>query len=242
LATKKSIDGVKRGKKFRSAAEKVDKEKRHTLMEALKLATEVGFAKFDESVDVSVRLGVDAKQSDQQVRSAVSMPHGVGKTTRVIAFAKGEKAKEAESAGADFVGAEDLVQKINEGWMDFDKAVATPDMMVAISKVAKILGPRGLMPNPKLGTVTPDIAKAVREQKAGKVEFRTEKSGIVQCMIGKRSFGPAKLKDNFDAFFGTLLRLKPPTSKGIYIRKLSISTTMGPGIQVDPADASKGLA
>lgn len=237
----KSADGVKRGKKFRAADAKIDREKKYSVEQALKLATEVAFAKFDESVDVSVNLGIDAKQSDQQIRAAVVMPHGVGKTTRVIAFAKGEKAKEAEGAGADFVGAEDLVQKINEGWMDFDKAVATPDMMVAISKVAKILGPRGLMPNPKLGTVTVDIAKAVREQKAGKVEFRAEKSGIVQCLIGKRSFGPQKLKENFEVFFTTLLRMKPPTSKGVYIRKLTISTTMGPGIQVDTADATKGL-
>lgn len=237
----KSLNGVKRGKKFRAADAKIDREKKYLVDEALKLATEIGFAKFDESIDVSVNLGVDAKQSDQQVRAAVVLPHGVGKTTRVIAFAKGEKAREAEGAGADFVGAEDLVQKINEGWLDFDKAVATPDMMVAISKVAKILGPRGLMPNPKLGTVTADIAKAVREQKAGKVEFRTEKSGIVQCMIGKRSFGAQKLKENFDVFFSTLLRLKPPTSKGVYIKKVCISTTMGPGINVDPSDASKGL-
>ncbi len=227
------------GKKFRAASSKINKEQKYSLDQALKLATEVGFAKFDESVDVSVRLGVDAKQSDQQVRAAVVMPHGVGKATRVIAFAKGEKAKEAESAGADFVGSDDLVQKINEGWLDFDKAVATPDMMVAISKVAKILGPRGLMPNPKLGTVTPDIAKAVREQKAGKVEFRTDKAGIVHCLIGKRSFGPQKLKDNFDTFFSTLMRLKPPTSKGVYVRKVTISTTMGPGIQVDASDAGK---
>ena len=237
----KAIDGIKRGKKFRASETKVDKNKKYTVDEALKLATEVGYAKFDESVDVSINLGVDAKQSDQQVRAAVSMPHGVGKVTRVIAFAKGEKAQEAGNAGADFVGAEDLVQKINDGWLDFDKAVATPDMMVAISKVAKILGPRGLMPNPKLGTVTADIAKAVKEQKAGKVEFRTEKSGIVQCLIGKKSFGPQKLKENFETFFGTLMRLKPPTSKGVYIRKISISTTMGPGIQVDPSDASKNF-
>ncbi len=237
----KSVDGVKRGKKFRAAEAKIDKEKRYTLEEALKLATEVGFAKFDESVDVCVNLGVDAKQSDQQVRAAVVLPHGVGKETRVIAFAKGEKAAAAQAAGADVVGAEDLVQRINEGWMDFDKAVATPDMMVAISKVAKILGPRGLMPNPKLGTVSADIAKAVREQKAGKIEFRTEKAGIVQVLIGKRSFGPQKLKENFDVFMSTLLRLKPPTSKGVYLRKVSISTTMGPGINVDPSDASKGL-
>jgi len=236
----KAVDGIKRGKKFRASEAKYDKEKKYSVEEALKLATELGYAKFDESVDVSINLGVDAKQSDQQVRSAVSMPHGVGKTTRVIAFAKGEKAAEAEKAGADFVGAEDLVQKINEGWLDFDKAVATPDMMVAISKVAKILGPRGLMPNPKLGTVTPDIAKAVKEQKAGKVEFRTEKSGIVQCLIGKKSFGPQKLKDNFDQFFSTLMRLKPPTSKGVYIKKISVSTTMGPGVQIDVSDATKG--
>ncbi len=237
----KTTDGIKRGKKFRAAAAKIDREKKYSVDDALKIATEVGFAKFDESVDVSVNLGVDAKQSDQQVRSAVVLPHGVGKTTKVIAFAKGDKAREAEAAGADFVGADDLVQKINDGWLDFDKAVATPDMMVAISKVAKILGPRGLMPNPKLGTVSVDIAKAVKEQKAGKIEFRTEKSGIVQCMIGKRSFGPKKLKDNFDVFFATLLRLKPPTSKGVYIKKVCISTTMGPGILVDPSDASKGL-
>ncbi len=237
----KAVDGVKRGKKFRATEAKIDKNKRYTVDEALKLCTELAFGKFDESVDVAVNLGVDAKQSDQQVRSAVSMPHGVGKVTRVIAFAKGEKAKEAEAAGADFVGAEELVQKINDGWLDFDKAVATPDMMVAISKVAKILGPRGLMPNPKLGTVAPDIAKAVKEQKAGKVEFRTEKSGIVQCLIGKKSFGPQKLKDNFETFLSTLIRLKPPTSKGVYIRKISISTTMGPGIQVDTSDAAKNF-
>jgi large subunit ribosomal protein L1 len=237
----KAVDGIKRGKKFRASETKIDKEKKYSLEEALKLAIEAGYAKFDESVDVSINLGVDAKQSDQQVRAAVSMPHGVGKVTRVIAFAKGERAQEAEKAGADFVGAEDLVQKINDGWLDFDKAVATPDMMVAISKVAKILGPRGLMPNPKLGTVTADIAKAVREQKAGKVEFRTEKSGIVQCLIGKKSFGPQKLKDNFETFFSTLMRLKPPTSKGVYIKRISISTTMGPGIQVDPTDVSKNF-
>lgn len=237
----KAADGVKRGKKFRAAEAKIDKEKRYSLEEALKLATEIGFAKFDESVDVCVNLGVDAKQSDQQVRSAVVLPHGVGKVTRVIAFAKGEKAQAAQAAGADVVGAEDLVQRIQEGWMDFDKAVATPDMMVAISKVAKILGPRGLMPNPKLGTVSADIGKAVREQKAGKIEFRTEKAGIVQVLIGKRSFGPQKLKENFDVFMSTLLRLKPPTSKGVYLRKVSISTTMGPGINVDPSDAAKGL-
>ncbi|MCO5144132.1 MAG: 50S ribosomal protein L1 [Oligoflexia bacterium] len=237
----KKIDKKFRGKRYKAASATIDKNKKYNITEALKLAVEAGTAKFDESVDISLNLGVDAKQSDQQVRSAVVLPHGVGKATRVIAFAKGEKAKEAEAAGADFVGAEDLVAKINEGWLDFDKAVATPDMMVAISKVAKILGPRGLMPNPKLGTVSVDIAKAVNEQKAGKVEFRTEKSGIIQCTIGRKSFGPQKLKENFDVLLGTILRLKPPTSKGVYLRKMSVSTTMGPGVQVDTSEASKGL-
>jgi large subunit ribosomal protein L1 len=234
-------NNVKRGKKFLAAAEKLTAGKKYSVSEALKIATEVAFAKFDESVDVSIRLGIDAKQTDQQVRTAVVLPHGVGKTTRVIAFAKGDKAREAEMAGADVVGADDLVAKIAGGWMDFDKAVATPDMMVGISKVAKILGPRGLMPNPKLGTVTVDIAKAIKEQKQGKIEFRTDKAGIIHCLIGKKSFGAEKLKENFDVFFATLLRLKPPTSKGVYIRKLTISTTMGPGIQVEPSDASRGL-
>lgn len=238
----KKIDKRFRGKKYKAAAATFDRNKKYNIEEALKLAVAAGTAKFDESVDLSINLGVDAKQSDQQVRSAVVLPHGVGKTTRVIAFAKGEKAKEAEAAGADFVGAEDLVAKINEGWLDFDKAVATPDMMVAISKVAKILGPRGLMPNPKLGTVSVDIAKAINEQKAGKVEFRTEKSGIVQCTIGRRSFGPKKLKENFDVLLATVLRLKPPTSKGVYLRKMVVSTTMGPGVQIDTSEASKGLA
>lgn len=234
-------EGGKRGKKFRASAAKLEPGKKYSVAEAMKLASELGYAKFDESVDVAVNLGIDAKQSDQQVRAAVVMPHGVGKTTRVIAFVKGEKAREAEAAGADFVGSDDLIQKINEGWLDFDKAVATPDMMAAISKVAKILGPRGLMPNPKLGTVTPDIGKAVREQKAGKVEFRAEKSGIVQCLIGKKSFGPEKLKDNFEAFFSSLMRLKPPTSKGIFVKKVTVSTTMGPGIAVDTSDATRGM-
>lgn len=236
-----SKDKSKHGKKFRASEAKLDRSKKYSIDEALKLAVDMAYAKFDESVDVAVNLGVDAKQSDQQVRTAVVLPHGVGKTTRVIAFAKGEKAKEAEAAGADYVGSDDLVQKINEGWLDFDKAVATPDMMAAISKVAKILGPRGLMPNPKLGTVTVNIAQAVKEQKQGKVEFRTDKSGIVQCLIGKKSFGPQKLKDNFEVFFSTLLRLKPPTSKGIFVKRVCISTTMGPGIQVDVSEASRGM-
>jgi len=229
----KTTDGVKRGKKFRAAASKIDREKKYSVDEALKIATEVGFAKFDESVDVCVNLGVDAKQSDQQVRAAVVLPHGVGKTTRVIAFAKGEKAKEAEAAGADFVGAEDLVLKINEGWLDFDKAIATPDMMATVSKVAKVLGPRGLMPNPKVGTVTMNVGEAVSAEKKGKLDYRIDKAGIVHAMIGKKSMGADKLRDNFWALMGSVIKAKPSTSKGIYLRSITVASTMGPGVKVD---------
>lgn len=229
------------GKKYREAAKKIDFSNKYSLDEALKLVSEVGFAKFDESVDVAVNLGVDARQSDQQVRGAVVLPHGSGKSARIIVFAKGDKAKAAEEAGADFVGAEDLVEKIQGGWLDFDKAIATPDMMAQISKVAKVLGPRGLMPNPKVGTVTMDVAKAVSEQKKGKVSFRTDKSGIVHCMIGKRSFGPEKLRDNFGAFFNAVIRMKPQTSKGVYLKRLTLSTTMGPPIAVNVLEAAKEI-
>lgn len=229
------------GKKYREAAKKIDFTKKYSLGEALQLVSEVGFAKFDESVDVAINLGVDARQSDQQVRGAVVLPHGSGKSARVAVFAKGDKAKDAEAAGADFVGAEDLVEKIQGGWLDFDKAIATPDMMAQISKVAKILGPRGLMPNPKVGTVTMDVTKAVNEQKKGKVAFRTDKNGIVHCMIGKRSFGAEKLKDNFGAFFNTIIRMKPQTSKGVYLKRLTLSTTMGPPVAVNPQEAAKDI-
>lgn len=227
------------GKKYRKAAELVEHGKRYTIEEAIGLVVQTGYAKFDESVDVVFNLGVDAKQGDQQVRGAVVLPHGSGKSAKVLVFAKGDKAKEAEAAGADYVGADDLIAKINEGWLDFDKAIATPDMMATISKVAKVLGPRGLMPNPKVGTVTMDVRKAVEEQKKGKVTFRTDKSGLVHCLIGKRSFGADKLKDNFLALFGQIVRSKPATSKGIYLKKVTLSTTMGPPILVSPAESAR---
>ena len=196
----------------------------------------MAFAKFDETVDVAFSLGVDPKHADQMVRGAIVLPHGIGKSYRVAVLAKGEKAKEAEAAGADVVGADDLIEKIQGGWFEFDKMIATPDMMVAVSKVGKILGPRGLMPNPKLGTVTFDVTKAVREQKLGKVEYRTEKAGIVQTMIGKKSFGADKLKENFLTIANAIIKAKPPTSKGTYIRNITLSTTMSPGIGIDTAD------
>lgn len=227
----------KHGKKYLAAKAKIDAEKRYGIDEAFNLLNQIHFAKFDESVDVSFNLGVDPKHSDQMVRGAISLPNGTGKTAKVLVFAKGDKAKEAQNAGADFVGAEDMVEKINGGWLDFDKAIATPDMMVTISKVAKVLGPRGLMPNPKLGTVTFDLTKAINEQKQGKVEYRTEKTGIVQVLIGKKSFGPQKLKENFNALLNAILRAKPATSKGTYIKNITISTTMSPGITLDTSIA-----
>ena len=227
----------KHGKKYLAAKAKIDAEKRYGIDEAFNLLNQIHFAKFDESVDVSFNLGVDPKHSDQMVRGAISLPNGTGKTAKVLVFAKGDKAKEAQNAGADFVGAEDMIEKINGGWLDFDKAIATPDMMVTISKVAKVLGPRGLMPNPKLGTVTFDLTKAINEQKQGKVEYRTEKTGIVQVLIGKKSFGPQKLKENFNALLNAILRAKPATSKGTYVKNITISTTMSPGITLDTSIA-----
>jgi large subunit ribosomal protein L1 len=225
------------GKKYSEAFGKVEQGKKYSVQDAFGLLPQVCFAKFDESVDVAFNLGVDPKHSDQMVRGALVLPHGIGKTVRVAVLAKGEKSKEAEAAGADIVGSDDLIEKISGGWLEFDKMIATPDMMVALSKVAKILGPRGLMPNPKLGTVTLDVAKAVKEQKLGKVEYRTEKTGIVHVIIGKKSFGADKLKDNFNALTAALYRAKPPTSKGTYMKNITISATMSPGIVVDPLDA-----
>lgn len=235
-AAKKAKRVPGRGKKYAEAVAKIQIEKKYTLAEALELLPQVAYAKFDETVDISFRLGVDPKHADQMVRGAISLPHGIGKTVRVAVLAKGEKAKDAETAGADFVGADDLIEKIAGGFMDFDKLIATPDMMVAVSKVGKILGPRGLMPNPKLGTVTMDVARAVREQKAGKVEYRAEKTGIVHVHVGKKSFGAEKLKDNFIAMANAVIKAKPPTSKGIYLRNITLSTTMSPPIALDPAD------
>jgi large subunit ribosomal protein L1 len=223
-----------RGKKYLEARSKVDRSKRYELEEGVKLLTETAIAKFDEGVDLAIRLGVDPKKADQMVRGTVVLPHGIGKKVRVLVFAKGPKEKEALDAGADFVGAEDLIEKISKGWLDFDKAIATPDMMGTVSKLGKILGPRGLMPNPKVGTVTFDVAKAIKEIKAGKVEFRVEKAGIVHVPVGKVSFGFDRLLENIRTLLETILRVKPPTSKGIYLRSITLSTTMGPGVKVDP--------
>lgn len=227
-----------RGKKYAAAFAQVDRNKLYKLEEAFDLICKIAGAKFDETVDVAYVLGVDTKQGDQQVRGAIGLPHGTGKTLRIAVVAKGEKAKEADAAGADIVGAEDLIEKIQGGFLDFDKLIATPDMMVAISKVGKILGPRDLMPNPKLGTVTLDVTKAINEQRKGKVEYRAEKAGIVHVKIGKKSFGPQKLKDNFLAVTGAIMRAKPPTSKGTYLRGITVAATMSPGVRVDIADAT----
>ena len=233
---KKKHDGNKHGKKYANAIAKLEVGKRYTLEQGFKLLPEVAFAKFDETVDVAFKLGVDPKHADQMVRGALVLPNGIGKTVRIAVLAKGDKAREATEAGADVVGSDDLIEKIQGGWLEFDKMVATPDMMVAVSKVGKILGPRGLMPNPKLGTVTFDVAKAVREQKLGKIEYRTEKTGIIHVAIGKKSFGAQKLQENFVALAGAILKAKPPTSKGTYLQNITLSATMSPGIALDPAD------
>ena len=224
------------GKKYKAVAAKVDRNKRYKLDEALTLVKQTAVRKFDESVDAAINLGVDPKHADQVVRGAVVLPHGMGKAVRLAVFAKGDKAREAQEAGADIVGAEDLAQKIQEGFMDFDKVVATPDMMGVVGRLGKVLGPRGLMPNPKVGTVTQDIARAVKEQKAGKVEFRVEKAGIVHVPFGKASFDPQKLRDNFTAIMEVIYKAKPQTAKGAYLKNVTVSTTMGPGIKVDLAE------
>ena len=229
------------GKKIKAAKEKIDTDKLYVLEEAIQLVKESSYTKFDEAVDLAVNLGVDPRKSDQMVRGTVVLPHGIGKTVRVLVFAKGEKEKEAADAGADYVGAEDLVEKITKGWLDFDKAVATPDVMGLVGKLGKILGPRGLMPNPKLGTVTFDVAKTVQEIKAGKVEYKTEKAGIVHVPIGKVSFGADKLLENAKTIINSIIKAKPATSKGKYLKRLSVSSTMGPGIAVDIASLGKGV-
>jgi large subunit ribosomal protein L1 len=221
------------GKSYRAALAKVDRSQRYLLEEGLRLVKETRRAKFDETVEMAVRLGVDPRQADQNVRGTVSLPHGIGKTVRVLAFAKGEKEKEAQEAGADYVGAEDLIKKISDGWFDFDKTVATPDMMAAVGRIGKVLGPRGLMPNPKTGTVTMEIGKAVKEIKAGKLEFRVDKAGIVHVPVGRASFSQEQLTDNAKAVLTSILRAKPPSAKGNYVRGVTISATMGPGIKID---------
>ena len=224
----------KRGKKYNEALNKINKSKEHDFTEALRLALDASYTKFDESLDVAVQLGVDPRHADQMVRGTVVLPNGTGKTVRVVVFAKGEKEKEAQNAGADFVGNDELIEKIKQGWLDFDKAVSTPELMGAVGKIGKILGPRGLMPNAKSGTVTFDVARAVRDLKAGKIDFRVEKGGIVHASIGKVSFGVEKLRENLASFFDKIIRLKPTSSKGTYLKSIAISTTMGPGIAVDP--------
>jgi len=224
----------KRGKKYQEALKKIDRTTQYDLDAALKLLKESARTKFDESVDMAVRLGVNPKHADQMVRGTVTLPHGIGKTVKVLVFAKGEKEKEALDAGADFAGAEELVEKVTGGWTDFDKAIATPDMMGTVGKLGKILGPRGLMPNPKVGTVTFDVGRAVKELKAGRVEFRVDKTGIVHTTVGKISFAEEKLKDNVLALMDIISRSKPTSSKGTYLKSISVSTTMGPGIKIDP--------
>jgi len=227
----------KASKRYTEAAKKVDRTKFYSSDEALKLAKEIKSAKFDETVDLAFRLGVDPRHADQMIRGALALPAGTGKTVRVVAITSGAKVDEATAAGADHAGGEDIINKIAGGWLDFDRVIASPDMMSKLGKVARLLGPRGLMPNPKLGTVTTDVAGAVREQKAGKVEYRTEKTGIIHVPIGKTSFSAEQLKQNYAAIVSAIVKAKPASAKGTYIKSLTLSTTMGPGIRIDTAEA-----
>ncbi len=224
----------KHGKKYRNKAAELDSTVQHTLEDGVKLMLASSYAKFDETVDIALKLGVDPRHADQMVRSSVVLPHGTGKVTRVLVFAKGEKEAEAKEAGADFVGGDDLVAKIQEGWTDFDKTVATPDMMGTVGKIGRILGPRNLMPNAKLGTVTFDLAEVIKDIKGGKVDFRVDKSGIVHAGVGKVSFGQEKILENVSAFVEKIIQLKPSSSKGVYLKSVTITSTMGPGIKLDP--------
>jgi large subunit ribosomal protein L1 len=222
----------KRGKNYLGASKNLSGEK-PSMVDALKTAIDASFAKFDETIDVAVRLGVDPRHADQMIRGTVVLPNGLGKTVTVLVFAKGEKETEAQEAGADFVGNDELIEKIREGWFGFDKAVATPDIMGSVGKIGKLLGPRGLMPNAKTGTVTFDVARAIQELKAGKIDFRVEKAGIIHAPMGKVSFGVDKIFQNVTAFLETIVRLKPASSKGTYLKGIAVSTTMGPGIKID---------
>ena len=226
---------MKHGKKYVDSQKLFDRNTLFDIEEALDLAVQTGKAKFDETVEVHVKLGVDSRHADQQVRGAVVLPHGTGKKVRVLVFAKADKAQAATDAGADFVGAEELVAKIQGGWMDFDVVIASPDMMGVVGRLGKVLGPRGLMPNPKAGTVTPDVAKAVTDAKAGKIEYRLDKTNIIHCPVGKVSFGKEKLKENFDALLGAIVRAKPAAAKGQYIRSCVVASTMGPGVKINPS-------
>lgn len=225
---------MKHGKKYVDSTKLIDRNNLYEVKEALDLAVKTGKAKFDETVEVHVKLGVDSRHADQQVRGAVVLPNGTGKTVRVLVFAKADKAQAALDAGAEFVGAEEMVAKIQGGWMDFDMVIASPDMMGVVGRLGKVLGPRGLMPNPKAGTVTPDVAKAVTEAKAGKIEYRLDKTNIIHCPIGKVSFGTEKLQENFEALLSAIVRAKPAAAKGQYIRSCVVASTMGPGIKINP--------
>ena len=224
---------ARHGKKYRKALEGVDRAKRYGLEEAVALVKSLAYAKYDESVEISVRLGIDAKKTDQLVRGSVVLPHGLGKKVRVLVFAKGDKEVEAREAGADFHGGDDLVEKVQGGWMEFDKVIATPDMMGQVGRLGKVLGPRGLMPNPKLGTVTFDVARAIQEVKAGRAEYRAEKAGIVHAAVGRKSFEDARLVENIRSFMDSVLKAKPATSKGQYLKGVALSTTIGPGVKLD---------
>lgn len=227
---------AKKGKNYRKVSEDIDKAKVYSLDEGIELALKGHYAKFDESVDIAIRLGVDPRHADQMVRSSVVLPNGTGKEIRVLVFAKGDKEKEALDAGADYAGGDEFVEKIQGGWLDFDRTIATPDMMATVGKIGRILGPRNLMPNAKLGTVTFDVGRVVKEIKSGKVDFKVDKAGVVHAMLGKASFGSQKMKENILAFIDKIIQLKPSTSKGIYLKSISLSTTMGPGVKVDPLD------
>jgi large subunit ribosomal protein L1 len=230
-------------KRYRAGLESIDRSRLYGLVEAVGLLKDCPGAKFDESVDIALNLGVDPKHADQMVRGAIVLPHGTGRSVRVLVFAKGDKEKEAREAGADEVGAEDLAKKIqDENWLEFDRAIATPDMMGVVGRLGKVLGPRGLMPNPKLGTVTMDVGQAVQEQKSGKVEYRVDKAGIVHVAVGKLSFEAAQLVDNAAALIAVIIRAKPAVAKGTYLKKISISSTMGPGVRVDPSSAGEAKA
>jgi large subunit ribosomal protein L1 len=226
----------KRGKNYKEVADAIDKSKSYSLDEGIELALKGNYTKFDQSVDIAIRLGVDPRHADQMVRSSVVLPNGTGKEIRVLVFAKGDKEKEALEAGADYAGGDEFVDKIKGGWLEFDRTIATPDMMATVGKIGRILGPRNLMPNAKLGTVTFDIERVVKEVKSGKVDFKVDKAGIIHAMLGKASFGSQKMKENVLAFMDKIIQLKPSTSKGVYLKNISLSTTMGPGVKVDPLD------
>jgi large subunit ribosomal protein L1 len=232
-----------RSKRYQSSADSLDPERRYSLSEAVEVLKGWPVCKFDQSVDISMNLGVDPKHADQMVRGALVLPHGTGKDVRILVFAKGEKESEAREAGADHVGAEDLAKKItDEGWLEFDRVIATPDMMGVVGRLGRVLGPRGLMPNPKLGTVTPDVAKAVAENKSGKVEYKVDKNGIIHASVAKVSFDADKIQANAQALIEAVLRAKPSTAKGVYMKKISLSTTMGPGLRIDPASVESASA